>query len=290
MQEKDKNIDNVIKSAGRTIISVDNVKLKKDKKLLVKLAKHNKIRNRSDLTAILMEYNAENPKEMVIGDPQYLTNLVNLVNLQLRNSKSNDKKQGSKINDDLITKLKLNEFEDFRENEIYEYIIEEKGNKWEDSENDISAYEDKIIHGLTYDQISIDFKKRGINKGDRGNIWKIVDKVRIYVNLYGGLLVEKKLKEFLLKSKLFDEVVRMGGVSEPDVYAIKNNEYFIFSVKAQTVKTLIHPADMKPEFKFTMDKQLNGYKCHLFLAFYDIKKKKLKMRRLKLENQQGVKF
>ena len=172
---------------------------------------------------------------------------------------------------------------EYSEREVLDLIREEVN--WRDIERDIEIYIERE-KGRLLEDIAGDYKKLKLKA-----IGNICTKVKGAIIRYKGKLFEKRYFQYLKSLNKFDRVIWDGTSGNPDVFAYKNNELHIFSLKNLKIdrkKFVIKKQDLEPEFKKAYNGLLENDDIFLKLVIFDNLTDNIIERKLDFRNPEDV--
>ena len=179
----------------------------------------------------------------------------------------------------------------FKKNFYFEYSEEEvldlirKEANWRDIERDIEIYIERE-KGRLLEDIAGDYKNLKLKA-----ISNICTKVKGAIIRYKGKLLEKRYFQHLKELDIYDKVIWDGASGKPDIFAFKNNELHIFSLKNLKIdrkKYVIKKKDLEPEFKRAYNGLLESDDVFLKLVVFDNMTNKVIERDLDFRNPENV--
>ena len=295
--KKDKNISNILKYAGSVNVEISSEKTNSDMKKLIKITREYKTKRKTEIKALISVYNNKNPDDKIVGLSSYLENLINIVYLELKKQKSEVVDVPIKKEDESMEKSDssidpIEKLEDFgidltnneiSMEEIFKVIREES--KWYDINREIEIWE-KQNNGILYKDIAKD------NDLSIPEISNIVKKVNGAINLYKGKILESKIYNSLKKSGKYKKINLLGGISEPDLIAVKNDGTFlVLSIKNLKIKKLpysIKKKELTPEYKKAFELSFKHKKVELYLIVNNNINNIIKVMKLDYKNPKNV--
>ena len=172
---------------------------------------------------------------------------------------------------------------EYSEREVLDLIRKEAN--WRDIERDIEIYIERE-KGRLLEDIAGDYKTLKLKA-----IGNICTKVKGAINQYKGKLFEKRYFEYLKNSKIYDKVIWDGTSGQPDIFAYKDNELHIFSLKNLKIdktKYVIKKKNLQPEFKKAYNGLLENDNVFLKLVVFDNLTDNIIERNLDFRNPEDV--
>ncbi|MBA7492886.1 hypothetical protein ES702_03439 [subsurface metagenome] len=172
---------------------------------------------------------------------------------------------------------------EYSEREVLDLILKEVN--WRDIERDIEIYMERQ-KGRLLEDIAGDYKTLKLKA-----IGNICTKVKKAINHYKGKLFERRYFQHLKSLNKFDKVVWDGSSGKPDIFAFKDNEIHIFSLKNLKIdrkRFVIKKQDLEPEFKRAYNGLLENDDIFLKLVVFDNMTNKVIERDLDFRNPEDV--
>jgi hypothetical protein len=176
--------------------------------------------------------------------------------------------------------------EDFGEVYNFDYtkaveaLSKDESNVWENKERDIEIFIKTEFDGIEGAKMA---KKFGM---DGTNVSKIKKSIRGKLSEIWGHKFEPAKGDQLKKSKIYDDVIVMGGGGDPDIVCMKKDALHVYSCKSTVSDTdskNLGKDEFNPEITYCLENKSRFKEVLCFVAFYHLIKKKEIIRQLDFE-------